>query len=346
MAATSTDHIGTSKPGVTRRRALGIFGCAAGMLGAGGSLAAVLSGASPATSHRWRGVVLGASASLVLVHEDPVEARRIIAACLAEIARLERIFSLYRNDTALVRLNRDGALDAPPADLLRLLSLARRIHQASGGAFDPTVQPLWRLYAEHFAQANADPAGPSSDAIAAARRHVGFDQVALVPGRITLGRPGMALTLNGVAQGYIADRVAALMRSRGVADTLIDMGELRALGRHGSGRPWRAGIADPRQPGRTVASFDLNEGALATSGDYGTRFDRAGRFTHILDPRSGCPARHHRSVSVAAGSAALADALSTGMFAMRVSDGHRMLKKFSHARALVVRKNGSLVTLS
>ena len=295
------------------------------------------------SGHRWRGVVLGAAASITVVHDDKNKARRIVDACLAEIARLERIFSLYQKDSALVRLNNAGSLTTAPADLVQLLSLARRVHVTSGGAFDPTVQPLWRLYAGHFSDPNADPAGPPRNAILAAKRVVGFGQVGVSPRRIAFNKAGMALTLNGIAQGYIADRVAAVMKAHGVIDTLIDMGELRALGHHESGRPWRVGVADPSQRGQTVAALDLNEGALATSGDYGTRFDAAGRFAHILDPRTGRPVRHHRSVSVTTGSAALADALSTAMFAMPMRDGLRMLAGFPPARALVINRNGMMV---
>jgi thiamine biosynthesis lipoprotein len=344
MESTRTPDRQNRPAPIGRRRLLGIAGCAAGLAAGGGGLAALLSANAALASpgYRWRGVVLGAAATITLVHRDRRTAKRIVDDSLLEIRRLERIFSLYRSDSALSALNRAGALSEPPADMLRLLSLARRVYEASGGVFDPTVQPLWRLYADHFAGPAAEPSGPGRKAIAATLKRVGFGRVDLGPARIALPA-GAALTLNGIAQGYIADRVAARMRAAGVRDTLIDLGEIRALGRHASGRPWRAGIAMPGARERMLATVELTNMALATSGDDGTCFDTAGRLGHILDPRTGRPARHNRSVSVRAPTAALADALSTAMFAMPAEDGFKMVRTFPGADALVLRRDGRLL---
>ena len=111
--------------------------------------------------------------------------------------RLEGIFSLYREDSALSRLNRQGYLDDPPADLLQLLSVSLRYGRLTGGAFDPTVQPLWQLYAGHFSQPGADPAGPSAQAVARALDRVSREDVALDSGRIALERGCVDLVLAG-----------------------------------------------------------------------------------------------------------------------------------------------------
>ena len=342
--ANATTTGATSK--LSRRRVLGILGAAAG---AGVALKVPLSSALAGAAsrldrriYRWRGVVLGAAAHITIVDQERRVAKAIVRDSLAEIARLEGIFSLYKNGSALSRLNRTGALEDPPADLLRLLSLARRVSTVSGGAFDASVQPLWRLYADHFAKAGAEPAGPSAKAIAEILEYVNYRDIKLAPDRIALAKPGMALTLNGIAQGYIADRVVALMRARGLGRSLVDLGEIYALGRHSPKRPWRAGIADPRAPERMAAQVDLADGALATSGDYGTRFDHAGRFQHILDPRSGRPVRYHRSISVKAPSAATADALSTACFAMPEDRCKATISKFPQASAIIVRGDGAV----
>ena len=112
----------------------------------------------------WQGVALGADAELRLYHPDPRAARRLIDQALAELHRLEGIFSLYRDDSALARLNRQGYLADPPADLLRLLGDSLRYSRLTDGAFDPTVQPLWQLYASHFARPGASAQGPSEAA--------------------------------------------------------------------------------------------------------------------------------------------------------------------------------------
>ncbi|WP_395456606.1 FAD:protein FMN transferase [Azospirillum melinis] len=266
----------------------------------------------------WRGVALGADASLTIAHPDPAEADRLIALSLEEVERLERVFSLYRPDSALRRLNRDGRLDDPPADLVRLLSEAAAFGRATGGAFDPTVQPLWQLYAGHFERANADPAGPPESAIRAARALVDVRALRVEPNRIAFAAGGMAVTLNGIAQGYVTDRVTERLKTEGIGNVLVDMGELRALGHHPSGRPWTVGLADPANfdlanPDHTTTTVELTDSAMATSGGYGTQFDAAGRFTHLFDPASGACAAQWLAVTVRAPDATTADALSTAL---------------------------------
>lgn len=225
----------------------------------------------------WKGVAMGAQASMTLVHPDRALARSMIKRCVAEVERLESIFSLYRPDSALSRLNAEGRLDRPPSELAELLSFGLSLAQRSQGAFDPTVQPLLRLYFDHFSRPGAAPDGPPAEAIARARERVGFTDVEVGLERIRLGRPGAAITLNGVAQGFVTDRVAELLQANGFGNVLIDLGEGRALGHRPDGAPWRAAIAHPFEPDRTLFELPLGSAsgqrpALATSAGYGTRF--------------------------------------------------------------------------
>lgn len=264
----------------------------------------------------WRGVALGADAVLQMHHPDPEAADRIIATALAEVRRLERIFSLYDPDSALVQLNRDGRLEAPPADLVRLLSSSIRFGELTGGAFDVTVQPLWRAYADHFARADADPDGPDSAVVRQALALVDCRAIEVEPRQVRLARPGMAVTCNGIAQGYITDRVVEILRREGIASSLVDMGEIRAFGRHPGGAPWTAGLEDPQALGRIYERLELVDRAVATSGGYGLQFDPAGRFNHLLNPADGESAHRYLAVSVVAAEATVADALSTAFSLM------------------------------
>jgi thiamine biosynthesis lipoprotein ApbE len=163
----------------------------------------------------------------------------------------------------------------------------------------------------HFSRKAHDPGGPSTAELQDAIERVGFRHVAFNGNRIVLGRRGMGLTLNGIAQGYATDRVVEIVRSGGIARCLVDMGESRALGDHVDGRPWRIEIADPDDPGRTSATLDVVDKAVATSGPYGFRFDSEGSFNHLLDPRRGGSAHLYKSVTVIASTATAADGLST-----------------------------------
>ncbi|HEY0941350.1 MAG TPA: FAD:protein FMN transferase [Steroidobacter sp.] len=297
----------------------------------------------------WRGAVLGAAASMTLVHPDRAYARSAIDDCIEEITRLEGIFSLYRVDSEISRLNTHGELRAPAHELVELLSFGLALSAQSNGAFDPTVQPLYRLYADHFAAPHAATSGPLSEAIAQAMRLVDFTQVELQSDRIRLRRPGMAITLNGLAQGYITDRVADRLRAVGFEDVLIDLGETRALGRHADGSAWRAAVQDPRDPARTLFELTLDSGggtasALATSAGQGTRFGSDPRNHHLLDPHTGRSANHYLSVSVVAGRATVADGLSTALSIVPPSAAEKLLAAYPSARAYLLTPEGDLQT--
>ncbi|WP_101340494.1 FAD:protein FMN transferase [Cereibacter azotoformans] len=257
--------------------------------------------AAPAMT-RIRGQALGTGVQILLAHPD---ADAIGRRALAEIARLEAIFSLHR-ESDLARLNGAGHIPAPPPELLDCLSLAAHLHQATGGLFDPTIQPLWRLHAERHAAG----APPSASEIAAAQRLVGWERVEFGTDGVRLA-PGMALTLNGIAQGYIADRIAALLGAEGLTDVLVDTGELVAPGVQPDGGGWPVALAGGQ------GSVMLRQAALASSAPLGTTFDALGAAGHILDPRMGTPApARWRLVSVTAPSAAVADAASTAFCLM------------------------------
>jgi thiamine biosynthesis lipoprotein len=282
---------------IARRRVLTVLGGAA----------ALAMGRAEAADHglrlsRWRGVALGAPALIALAHP---EAERLLAAARGEIARLEAVFSLHRPDSALARLNREGRLASPPADLVAALALARDLHHATDGAFDPSVQPLWALHARSHAAGGP----PHPRDIDAARRTLGFHAVRIEADHVALPRPAMALTLNGLAQGWIADSVAALLAAEGLSGAMVHTGEIRATGPDPDGRPWRVDLRDGA--GRPAGAAALSSGGLATSAPLGTVFDAAGAHGHLLDPGSGLALGAGPALTVAAPSAALADGLST-----------------------------------
>ncbi|MEQ1719270.1 MAG: FAD:protein FMN transferase [Hyphomicrobium sp.] len=313
---------------MNRRRFLAISAAAAVVPGA--------ARASPAETLRWHGVALGAEASLTLHHTDKALGLAALDACLAEIARLEAIFSLFRPDSALQRLNTAGRIDDAPADLRILVSQALQMAERSAGAFDPTIQPLWSLYARHFATPGASQDGPNARDVEAAHSLTGWRKVVVDGASIRFAQPGMAMTLNGIAQGYITDRAGDVLRARGFENVLIDLGETLALGPKWDGSCWTVAIANPVQPHQHATTFPLTRGAVATSGGYGLAFNDAGRFTHILDPKSGAPALRWRSVTVMAQNAALADALSTALSVVPEVAAPALLGPSAHAYVIAL----------
>jgi thiamine biosynthesis lipoprotein len=329
---------------MSRRRAMTIVGAMAGLplLCAGDR-----SESSPLL-HEWNGTSLGSPSRLLLYHHDRATAARGAAECAAEIERLERIFALYRTDSEIARLNRDGRIEFPSLDLLTVLSRCQALSALTLGAFDVSVQPLWTLYATHFFGNIAPPAkGPTPQAIERVRKLVDWRAIDVGPRRIVLGRPGMGLTLNGIAQGYVTDRVTEILREHGCDRTFANMGcsEIRTLGRHADGRPWRVGLADPRQPDTIAVSLDLCDRSLCTSGGYGTKFEATGRFHHLFDPASGASAHHYIAVSVFATSAMVADALSTALYVTPPERGATLLASFPGVSALATQSDGTVQRL-
>jgi len=323
----------------TRRRAITVVAAAAGLP------LLMKAGSAQAKLVRWEGTTLGAPSTIQLYHDDEAKAHAAIQAGLAELARLEAVFSVYRADSAISALNRDGRLDAAPAEFTELLTHALGIARISDGLYDPTIQPVWQLYFRHFTAATVDPAGPSAEALGAALALVGWRNVEIDGRRVAFTRPGMGLTLNSGAQGYITDRVAAVLRAHGFEKMLVDMGEPRALSTKPDGSAWRIGIANPADPSKAVTELDVVDKCVATSGGYGTLFDEAGNFTHIIDPRSGRTAPRMLGVSVVAATATIADGIATTMVLAPAERRQAILRASGAEMAVYVTPEGVASTV-
>lgn len=239
--------------------------------------------ATPAQAQtRWQGRAFGADCTLTL--SGPTRQAEVALATLpAVIEAVEADFSLHHRISALTRLNATGRLGDPSPAFRALVDLADAVHHMTAGAFDPTVQPMWQALAE----------GRSNTAF------IGWHHVRHAQA-ITL-RPGMALTFNGIAQGFGADVVKAHLAEHGFTQALIDMGESAALG-----GPFRLGLEDPVHG--QLATRTLTDTAIATSSPMATLVNG---HPHILHPQGLPPL--WSTVSVEATSAALADALSTAL---------------------------------
>ncbi len=282
--------------------------------------------------YRWRGTVLGGEATLLLGTARPEDAERLAARCRAEIERLERIFSLYRPDSALVRLNAAGRLADPPSEMRELLALCRRLWEASGGAFDPSIQPLWRAWSKGGRRAD----------IRHALARVGLDKVHVDDGELRFAVPGMGLSFNGIAQGFITDRVTALLARAGLGHALVSLGETRALGSRPDGTAFEVAIETPG--GRAGAPMiALGDGAaLAVSAAAATVIPGSGGVAHLLDPRTGTSPRRYDAVAVRAPTATLADGLSTALSFLAPEKAAALVGAGTRTEALLFDRKGGV----
>jgi len=321
---------------ISRRRAITVLAAAAG-------LPLMFKGASAnARMVTWEGTTLGAPSTIQLYAHDEAQAHAAIEAGLAELNRLENIFSLYRADSTISVLNREGRVDNAPAEFIELLQASLKVSAITDGIHDPTVQPVWMLYLNHFTAASVDPNGPSRQQIDAALSLVDWKSVEIdqVRRSVAFRKPGMALTLNSGGQGYITDRVGGILLDHGFDRMLVDMGEQRAYSAKPDGSSWRLGLANPADQSKAVAEIDVVDKAVATSGGYGTLFDEAGRFTHIINPKTGETAPRLLGVSVVAPSATVADCLAASLILVPEEKRQAVLAASGAESAIFVTPDG------
>lgn len=281
---------------------------------------------------------LGTDVNMTALHRDRRTAELALEAAFAELELVEAVMSLYRPQSQLCRLNREGRLADPHPYLVQVLQYARRMSEQTAGALDVTVQPLWEAYY----QARQRGELPREAEIAAARRRVGWRRVEVSSERIVL-HEGAAITLNGVAQGFAADRALAALRAHGVEHALVNTGELGALGCNVGRGVWTVGVQHPRRSDAYLSLAKLADRCLATSGDYATTFSDDFRRHHLFDPRTGeCP-QELASVTIAAPLALVADALSTAVFVLGPEAGAALVGRTPGADALLVLKDGRIL---
>ncbi|MCF3630982.1 FAD:protein FMN transferase [Thalassospiraceae bacterium LMO-SO8] len=285
---------------------------------AGAFAGAVIGGRkASAESFEWRGTALGADARIILSHPSRAAAKAAVLMAKDEIDRLENILSLYRPGSALSQLNKKAGIDPAPLELMDVLRRSLWYTEITNGAFDISIQPIWDLYARHFRTHGSAGSGPAPKDIQDALSKVGAHRIHLTSAGVSMA-PGTGLTLNGIAQGYITDRVADLLREQGWRNVLVDLGEFHAVGGRADGHPWKIKL-----PGGGL--LDMADGALATSSADGMRFSP--EVHHIFDPGTGVSAKEPMPVTVRARRAVDADALSTSLSVCDRSDWARILAR-------------------
>lgn len=259
------------------------------------------------------------------------------------LASVDQAMSTWRDDSELSRIRQASGPVVVSEATVEVIGEALELAAASGGAFDPTVQPLVEVWGIH-GQRRQDL--PSEEELAQARAQVGWDRVVL--GRDSEGRPtvdagGTALDLSAIAKGYAVDRVSWAVSSLGIANHMVEVGgEVRAHGPGPSGTGWRLGIDRPvsdASPGQQLeAVVRLTNGALATSGNYRNTYVVDGeRIVHTLDPRAGRPvASQVASATVVAPDCMTADGIATALMVLGEAEGLALVEARPQVEALLL----------
>ena len=304
----------------SRRQVLVSGGLASGLALSG---AWALGATGALKSGQRAGIAFGTTVKLKARHDDVRQLEAGLDAAWTQIIDVQLAANLFDPDSALSRLNRDGFIHDAPAALIEMLAGAQEVANLTGGAFDVSVQPLWQLYDASYKAGRA----PSDAEIAAVRALIGYRNIAIEGTSVRLAKRGMALTLNGIAQGYATERCLKAIAAHGIADAFLNTGEIGIAGKRERHEPWTAAIADPRQEGAYIALARPLSGVLATSGDYATAFTADFKANHIFDPETLRSPARMASASVIADSGAHADALATAMMVMKPHDSLALAQK-------------------
>ena len=308
----------------TRRRFLKIVGIASiGVIS--GTTLVKLTKEDTLKKVTWSGIALGAPAEITIYHPNQKEAEDILSNSYKKLVQLESLFSLYNDDSQLSMLNKNGYVKNPDPDMIALLNLSKKYAEITDGAFDVTVQPLWNLYSEAFTKTNKP---PTEDEIEKTLSLVDWRSISVNKNLINYEINGMSSTLNGIAQGYITDKISENLINSGINNTLVQLGEYRGIGDHPDGRPWRLLLSNPEHTD-TIGEIEFTNAAVATSAGLGTPFDLYGKYHHIFDPKNGYNANKLLQVSVIAKTAAEADALATAFLVLDQKAAEKIAKKLN-----------------
>ena len=288
--------------------------------------------------------IMGTQVSITVVAPTAEEGERAVDAAMAEIRRLDAMMSLYKDTSEIAKVNlAAGTVPVKVSpEMIEVVEHAAKISELSGGVFDVTIGPLVVLWQMRLKEGKA----PTDEEIAGVRPLVNYRNIVMDKKASTLflKKKGMILDLGGM-KGYIADRVADLMKRRGINNALIALaGDIWALGRREDGNPWRIGVQHPREKDKTLTVLELSDKYICTSGDYERFVIRENkRYHHIIDPRTGRPSTGVISVTLMGKQGALIDPLAKIPFILGPEEGMKIVRRFG-AEAIIVDDQGMVMS--
>ncbi len=283
-------------------------------------------------------MLMGTVVAVTVVDPSADLAQEAMNQAFLRMATLAPLFDRHAGSGPVVHLNAQGQLNELPPELRDVLGLVAEVSERSGGAFDITVAPLVDAFTRSYQAGRATTPAEIRAALAA----VGGLQ--LTPAGLVLTKENAAVTLDGVAKGFIADQGLAAAARAGARRVLINAGgDVAALGERQEGRAWQVAVSDPAEPEKPKVVTRLRDGAIATSGNYEVYFDRERLFHHIVDPHTGRSPRTDVSVSVRARTCALADTLSTTCFVLEPPAAMRLMASYSGVAGLILTRQGQRI---
>jgi len=254
------------------------------------------------------------SVSVTVIAKSPEQGHRAIDAAFSRMSQSASLLSRFDPESPVFRLNREGRLEHPPAELMTVIKRAQYFSKISDGAFDVTILPVLNYY---FSLPTPVDIHTLDKAAIEQRDHrVSYRKLRIATDAVQFSEPGMAVTLDGIAKGHVVDQGMSALRQSGIVRALIDAGgDVHGITNSGS-NPWLIGITDPLDTKRLCAVVPLHNGALTTSGNYEVFFSADRRLFHIINPHTGLSPDHYSSVTTLTQSSMDADALGVTLFSL------------------------------
>ncbi len=288
-------------------------------------------------------LVMGTFVAMTAIHPSRDEAEQAIGLAFEEIDRLNAILTHYENSSSIGSFNAKGRLENAPQEVLDLVARSLYYNQVTGGAFDITVKPLIDLYKTSFAK----DLKPSESEIERTLKLVGSEKLQFKKGALSFASSEMAITLDGIAKGFIVDKASEVLQTNGVVNHLINAGgDIRTNGTAEKGKAWTVAVQDPSKQKQYPDIITMQDGAIATSGNYEIYYDEEKLFHHIVDSRTGMSPHLSSSVTVVAPTVMDADALATSVFVMEPLAGLKFIETQPATECFVIGKDNKVSTTS
>lgn len=299
---------------------------------------------SAQVTHKRSLSMLGSPFEMIVEAKDIPEADTYIDMAVAEVSRLENLISDWIPTTPISEVNRNAGIKPikVPQEVFDLVQRSIKISELTSGAFDisyASMDKIWKFDGSMTAM-------PTPEEIKKSVAKVGYKKIILDTknNTIFLKEEGMKLGLGGIGQGFIADKIKALLISKGVVAGIVNVsGDINTWGKQLNGEKWKVAIKNPMNKDKIFATFPLEDSAVETSGSYEKYVTFNGkRYSHIIDTRTGYPAIGVISVSLFAKSTEFADALATGVFVMGVDVGLDLVNQLPGVGCIYVDDKGKI----
>lgn len=281
--------------------------------------------------------MMGTQINLIVYGPDQDACEDAVQSTFSRMDRLTILLSRHNPESELSSLNREGMLTHPGSDIHQVILHAKTISTLTDGAFDVTVLPLQELYL----QKKAENTLPSEEELHTALQLTDYRKLDVHQDEITLKKRGMAVTLDGIGKGYIVDQGVATLRSKGFDNIYVEAGgDLMVSGSKTDNAPWKIGIRNPRpETAKNLRVMNLNNRAVATSGDYMQPYTADLTMHHIIDPRTGNSPPELASATVTAPDVTMADGLATAAMVMGPAQSLEVFDSLPNCECLLIGKD-------